>query len=335
MTVAQLGFDIGSGALKIAQCDGSGLKRAVVRALPENLVREGRVVSYEAMADFIKETMRENRVAGKSCAVILPAGVAFLRRLVMPAMTVDQLAVNLPFEFRDYLTAAKDRYFYDYAVNSLTTGEDGIPTEMDLTAAAVAKSTIAEYAEMFRRAGLTLKAAAPAECAYANVLRAYLARTPKQEGREFCILDLGHAATRVYIYTGCRFEATRIIEIGGAMVDSAIAEAMSVDEHVARGYKEVNHASAQELEGARSVYSAIAVEVMKAINFYGFNNRESNLEHVYCCGGGAQVEAMRKAVAGAVSLELHSSGDLLPHPEGGGHDAEFCVAAAGITMQQN
>lgn len=333
MSVAQLGFDIGSGALKIAQCDGGSAKRAVVRTLPDNLVREGHIVSLEAMADFIKETLREERLPGKSCAVVLPAGTAFLRRITMPAMTVDQLTVNLPFEFRDYLTASKDKYFYDYAVNSLNPGEDGLPREMDLTAAAVAKETIGTYTEMFRRAGLRLKAAAPAECAYANILRTNQARLPGEEQQEFCILDLGHGATRVYIYTGSCFEATRVIEIGGATVDAAVAEAMSVDEHVARGYKEANHASAQELESARGVYTAIAVEVMKAINFYGFNNRESNLRHLYLCGGGGCVPTMRAAVAAAVELEMHSIAELLPHTLSSAQDAEFCAAAAGITMQ--
>lgn len=333
MAIAQLGFDIGTGALKIAQCDGGGIRRAVSVPLPDHLVQEGRITSFDAMADLIKETVKKNRLSGKTCAVVLPDGLAYLRRVTMPAMTVEQLAVNLPFEFRDYLTAAKDRYFYDHALNEITNDEEGKPMAMDLTAAAVSKETIREYGEMFRRAGLKLKVAAPVECAYANLLRAYIGGDAGRDKREYCLLDLGHSVTRIHIFTGTCFEVTRTIEIGSAMVDAAVAEAMSVDAYLARSYKESNHQRVLEQDGVKGVYAAIAVEVMKAINFYGFNNRDSNIEEVYCGGGGSRAHAIRETVGTTLGLKIHSISDLLPGFAGEAEVLEVCAAAAGITMQ--
>ncbi len=34
----------------------------------------------------------------------------------MPAMNVQQLMFNLPFELKDYLKEEKQNYFFDYAV---------------------------------------------------------------------------------------------------------------------------------------------------------------------------------------------------------------------------
>lgn len=344
MAKPHLGLDIGTGSLKLALCDEKGVRRLAVEALPDNLVREGEIVSFEAMADFIKETLRKHRIAARRCAMILPTGMAFLRRLTMPVMDVDQLRINLPYEFRDYVTASKDQYFYDYAVNEIRQGEEeGAAGEMDLLAAAVSKQVVAEYREMCRRAGLKLRIAAPTECAYGNLIHAYTLEHPDQAGQEYCILDLGHAATRLHIYTGSRFEATRVVEIGGTTVDSAIAGAMSVDEHVARTYKEANHEKAQALEEPRSVYTNIAIEVMKAINFYGFNNRESDLQHIYYCGGSAKIGLLLDAIAETgelrrqtqtTGLTLHNIEELLPPIEGDEKpDAGLCAAAVGITMQ--
>lgn len=332
MAKTTIGIDIGAGALKMVQWDGAQIRRAVSAPLPDNLVKEGRIVSYEAMADFIKETARGNRVSGRDCAVVLPAGLAFLRRVSLPAMSVDQLAVNLPYEFRDYLTMGKDQYFYDYAVNELRKNEDGAPLELDLTAAAVPKAVIAEYRDMFRRAGLKLRTAVPAECAYANLLRFHAGTDPSGAAREYCILDLGHAATRVHIFAGPRFEATRVIDYGAGTVDLAIADALSVDEHVARTFKESNHDGAQELEGPRNIYTAIATEMRKAVNFYRFNNRESDLRDAYCCGGGARIAALTDAIGRAVDLDLHSAAGLMP-PAGVEEDLSPFAAAAGAAMQ--
>lgn len=332
MAKTKIGFDIGTGALKLVQWDGAQIRRAVSAPLPDNLVKEGRIVSYEAMADFIKEMARGNRVSGKDCAVVLPAGLAFLRRVSLPAMSVDQLAVNLPYEFRDYLTMGKDQYFYDYAVNELRRDEDGAPLELDLTAAAVPKAAIAEYRDMFRRAGFKLRTAVPAECAYANLLRFREGADSAGAAREYCILDLGHAATRIHIFTGSRFEATRVIDYGAGTVDLAIADTLSVDEHVARAYKEANHDGAQELEGPKNIYGTIATEMRKAVNFYHFNNRESDLQDAYCCGGGARIAALADAIGRAVDLTLHSAAALMP-PAAGEEDLSSFAAAAGASMQ--
>lgn len=263
MSKTMLGFDIGACELKIVQWDGSTVRRTIVADTPDNLIKNGVIVSYPAMADFIRETVAGQRLSGRDCAVILPASHAFVHRVAVPAMTEEQLLVNLPYEFRDFLTMGKDKYYYDYIVNSLDSDGEGESKTLNLTAAAVPKEVINDYRAMFRRAGFRLRTAIPVECAYANLLRA----KGDLEGREFSFLDLGHTAARLHIFTGARFEATRVIGIGLSHVDEAIADAMGVDEHLARTYKHADHQGVQALESAVSVYNAIALDVRKAINF--------------------------------------------------------------------
>lgn len=329
MSKTMLGFDIGACELKIAQYDGSTVRRALTAQVPDNLVKNGVIISYAAMADFIKETARKNRISGRDCAVIIPASHAFLRRVSVPAMTEDQLRVNLPYEFRDFLTMGKDKYFYDYVVNSLDRDEEGTPKQLDLTAAAVPKEVIEDYRDMFRRAGFRLRTAIPAECAYSNLLRTHA----RADIKEFSFLDLGHTAARLYIFTGSRFEATRVIDIGLSHVDDAIADATGVDEHVARTYKHTNYQGAQTLEPAMNVYNAIALDLRKAVNFYSFNNRESNLLDIWCCGGGVHIPALREAIGQSVELTLHDIEELLPSAAKSAEDLSACAAAIGAAIQ--
>ncbi len=325
-----IGFDIGACALKLAKWDGSAVRGTVIAPVPDNLVKNGVILSYAAMSDFIRETVRERRLSGRDCAIVLPASHVFLRRVTLPAMTVDQLRVNLPYEFRDFLTMDKDKYFYDYAVNALERDREGAPRQMDLTAAAVPKEVVAEYRDMFRRAGFRLRTAIPAECAYVNLLRA---RAGGMEGREFSFLDLGHTASRLHIFTGTRFEATRVIDIGLSDLDNAISDAMGVDQHIAQTYKISNHQNVQTIESALGVYNAIALDTRKAVNFYSFNNRDSGLRDLWCCGGGVHIPALLEAVSQSVELTIHDAAELLPPAARDVEGLSACAAAIGAAIQ--
>ena len=173
--------------------------------------------------------------------------------------------------------------------------EEGYPKEMELLACAILKSRVEEYRAMLHRAGFKLKVLTPAECAYAAVLA--FAEERDDTLRESCIVALGHSSSHLYIYHGREFDSHREIDIGSAALDALIAEDQSVDIHVARGYRQKNYNGVLEADYARDIYARLAVEVVKAVNFYNYNNRDRELTDVYFCGGdniGALVHAMEE-----------------------------------------
>ena len=86
-----LGIEIGNCRLKIAICSDYNLERLITADLPDNLVQEDEIVSWEAMAEFIKEVIKENKISVKNAAVVIPEKLVYTKHVVMPAMTVDQL----------------------------------------------------------------------------------------------------------------------------------------------------------------------------------------------------------------------------------------------------
>lgn len=330
MATSMLGFDIGSAQLKIAHWDGSAVKRMVAADMPDNLVKGETIISYDAMADFIKKTLKDAHITERRAAVILPSQEAFLRRVTVPSMTPEQLMINLPYEFRDFLSETKDKYYYDYLVCGTVKGEDGETDQMDILASSVSKQTIVRYREMFRRAGLHLVIALPREVAYINCIKS----NTQGENKEYAIVDLGHLSTRLDIFTGTKYETSRIIDMGLKDMDLAIAEAQGVDEHVARTYKVSNHKNCQESDAARRVYEVIAGDLRKAINFYGFSNRESLLKDIYICGGGANVDVLVKTIQETLAdMELHEITDILPELNDAETVPNAFVAAIGATLQ--
>ncbi len=320
------GFEIGSHALHIAVAAKGKVQKAVSEPLPEGAVREGRVTSYEALADFIKETCKKNKVRVGGAAVVLPGHLCICRRMTSPVMTHEQLMINLPYEFRDFITTEKDAYYYDYAVLAVNQDpETGEPRELDLMAAACLKSTVQTYRDMFRRAGIKLRTAVPIEIAYANLFSGV------KEEHAHCLIDLGHTAVRMYMYHGKKYENTHTVEYGMSALDEIIADRLHIDPFVAASYREANHDDCQSLPECREVYQNLANEVQRAVYFFRYNNPDVELEHIHLSGGGARIGALRQVLEGTLSIPIQDCSELIG--ETPAENLETALGAAGAALQ--
>ena len=258
-----VGIDIGGSSVKLAYFAGSTLKKAAMAPLPDNMVADGRILSMDAMADFLRQAARDNGIPLTNAAVVLPSTEVFTRELTMPAMTEQQLRYNLPYEFRDFLTDEKSKYYFDYSMRDILRDQDGYPTEMTLLACAMLKETAERYRAMMRRAGFRLQVLTPSECAYAGVLAAYYRRTGLPQ-RDMCIVNLGHTAAYLYIYRGAFFESRREIDLGLNRLEQLVAEHCGVDIHVAHSYVLQNYNDVLSSDYAQSFYARIAVDTHTA-----------------------------------------------------------------------
>ena len=127
------------------------------------------------------------------------------------------------------------------------------------------------------------------------------------------------------------YDVARVIEIGGIDIDRAIAHEFGVDEHVADQYKRSNFENSQTSEAVRGVYQSIAVEIGRALNFYGFNNPNTTIEAAYCCGGGSLLVPLVEAVADHADIRVSSITDVLPSSKVAAEETIRCPAAIGAT----
>ena len=295
-----LGIEIGNKTIKFAQMRNGSLRNFALVDLPDDVVINNELVAYEAMSEILKETVKTNRFSTKNCALVLTESDVYLRRMTLPAMSEKQLMVNLPYEFKDFLSDDKDKYIYDYSMISLLKDEEDNVKEMELLGAVVSREKIEKYQEMFKRAGLRLVRAVPRETA----LSALVQILNEKEDDDFAVLDLGYRASQVDIFKGGVYEITRTIESGGETIENTVADIMDVDPHTAAGYLQMNKNNVQEHERCVDIYSSIATEIMRAMNYYGFENPNSNLETLYYCGGGSLIPRFVEEIASSVSLEL-------------------------------
>ena len=121
-------------------------------------MKENHIVSYDAMGDFLRELLRRNRISIKKAHLCMPIHEIYIRNVTLPMMNVQQLKVNLPYEFHDYITEDMGKYIYDYAMLPDMEG-DG---QLHMLAVAASKELISSHQQMAKRAHIKLESIQPA-----------------------------------------------------------------------------------------------------------------------------------------------------------------------------
>lgn len=325
MASRMIGVEIGSHTLKMVVCSGGVVKKVAVAKIPEDLVIQGKVASVPAMVEFLKTTMKENGIRPGPCAMVLPSPLVIAHRVTMPVVSHSEVLLNLPFEFRDFVGKDGTSYSYDYSVIEV---KDNV---MELYAAAVRKDAVEEYYSIFKKAGMTLKIATPAEMAWLNLVR----RNPNLP-KKLCIVDIGHSTTRVSIYGGGNYIMGKTIDKGGALIDETIASMLQIDSHMARMQKEANMNKVQNEEYCQDAYQNLTIEVMKTLNFFGYSEaaEDGQLEHLYYCGGSSAIDPLRNTLLKGTDLVQHHIHRLVNMGDNDNDLALFCALAAGAALQQ-
>ena len=336
MAKTVLGIDVGYDSLKLALVKGRQVKKTAVVPMPNSLIRAGRVVSVETMGDLLRTAMKQNGLRCDRAALALPNETVFIRNVTMPIMTEDQLKYNLPFEFRDYITDELKGYVFDYAMIGVKQAEESSEAAeaelaggaMELMAVAAPKSLLDESREYLHKAGMKLVKAAPTVSCFINLIR----KSGAPDDTEYCILDLGYQAIRMYMFRGDRHIVTRVLEIGMSSLDRVLAEQYGVDEHLAHTYLLGNYEGCQNGENCRNAYGNITVELMRALNFYRFSNPDSHLDDIWVCGGGAMIQPLLNVLAETTDMKLHSAAELLPGMQAVEQDYAL-LQAIGIALE--
>ncbi len=306
-----VGFDIGNSFLKVAMMKKEGISVETI-AIPENLISDGVIKHARLMSNFLKDIRKEYKIKSGPCGLIVSDTVTVCRNVTLPVMTEKQLAINLPFEFSDYISDEPEKYVYDYAVQEIVTDEEDNAKEMKLVGAVISKEAALGYIEIFKNAGFKLQTLVPQEMALTNVMRKAIEEERAEADKEYCIINIGHNATRVYIFKGEQLQVIRNVPMGGVDIDKAIAVNENVDLYMASTYKTTNYNHVLDKEYCREVFTKLTLEVMKVINFYYFNNRESTMDSVYFVGGTSAISELCRNIAETTNLQQKSITELLP-----------------------
>ena len=322
----KLGFDIGNNSVKIAELNGEHSAVHEIR-MPENMMDDGEIAMPNSFSAFLRQEMRARKIKGRDCALVLPARQVICRLVTLPKMNEEQLALNLPYEFNEFVQNDPERFFFDYAMCEKAPEDD--PEQMVMMAAAASKDRITQYIRIFSGAGLKLKTLLPPEMALMR-----LTERRRAEGEsEYCFVNLGQDTVNITIIKNDRVRAMRRIETGCSAIDAAIADMMNIDPFLAGTYKFNNFQGVLDTQEADEVYQRIAIEILRVVNFYRFNfHQDSELQGLYLLGGGAAIGQLTNTIREMLEMPVLPLSGLI---QAQGLDAEAAAKGAlaiGVAM---
>lgn len=338
-----LGIEIGHYRVKIAYAEKGELKEFIserIQGMDTSNMRQ--------YADLIKDLLREYAIRCKNVVFVISQEDAYVRRFEMPLMTEEQLRLNLPYEFHDYIGDEMDKYVFDYGM--IEQKEE----TMELIGAACTKELSLQFQKLAKMARLKLVGLVPTVLGLERILEyaemneaeeeeaaavqmnvdesknetAKEESAPEKGGgiseneapehtkrKDYAILDLGTRAMRIHFFRHGIYDITRTMEPGCEEI-----------EHIRSGSKEkMRELGIEEEEENRDEtdkekldtileeqYRTRAVQVMRVLNFYSFNNADNTIDRLYYCGGGARYEGLVEMLKETLDLPVQSIAELMP-----------------------
>ena len=327
---AYVGIDIGGNSCKMAERSGSGL-RLLAEHMPENMISLGQVTSPQTMTTFLQGLRKEQGVRARQAVLVLSSSQTFFRHVTLPKMSAEEVTLNLPYEFRDFVSGDTGEYIYDYAVDPIDNARD--PESLSLFAAAVSRSFVTTYEDILNKAGFKLKSVIPAPMAFTRLLNERVKADPSLADTNLVLVDIGYSQVVMTLFKGPHYEASKVIDFGCNEIDAAIANLKGIDAYTASSYKYSNFEDVLDSDACQAVYDRLAIEVSKVVNFYNFSSQDKDVEQMYFLGGGAQIPQLTNTISQAIDVTSLGAAALLPKEAAGAENAPICTLAIGGLLE--
>lgn len=295
-----LGIEIGHYRIKIAYMEKGELKEYI-----SERIEEGTEPDPDLCADMIRDMLEKKMIRCKKAVFVLRQEDSYVKRFRLPLMTTDQLKLNLPYEFQDYIGENLEMFQYDYAMIGRT------ESEMEFLAAACRKEWCQKFERIAKLAKLKLVGIVP----FAVGLQRILERAMNGEAKDYAVLDLRNRAVMVHFFSHGVYEITRTMEPGCKEIeriqnrDPGMIRQLGLDPDETSWDESDKKKLKDELEER---YRNMSVQIMRVLNFYSFNNTNNTIDTLYYCGGGARFDDLIDAVRENLDLPVKSLGELAP-----------------------
>ena len=296
-----LGFDLGGNQIKIVEIKKNKVVKFIKEDMPEGIISEGEIVGWETLYEFLYGVLDQYKIKTKTARLVLPDKQVNLIRITTPIMSEKELAVNIPYEFKDYITDDFDAYVFDYALKGIAQDENGTDTGFDILACAIPSMLMEKYYELFDNLKLNLEMATP-QCLCVEVLMKRV--DPSLADETFAVIDLGYSATRINIFTNGIYDTARTIDTGCRNIVERIEALKECNEAEAIHHMNENTDGIMDSPEIMDICSEISVNIMRAVNYYSYEKQSDELQNMYVCGGGASIPQLVKELTENISLNV-------------------------------
>lgn len=301
-----LGLDIGSHSIKLIEIGQSGNNKTLLAAgsipTPPKALQSSLEGDHQAVAQAIRQLMKETGAKANSVAIALPESQVFTRVIEMPALSSHELASAITWEAEQYIPLPLDQVNLDYSLlrDAKQTGTD----KMDVLLVACPKNLLEKYLSIIEMAELIPVAAETEIIATARAL----VRSVANIKNGVLLVSLGAQTTDLAILRGGVLAFTRSISAGGEALSRALVSGLDFNTNQAEEFKRTYGLEQDKLQGkivaaVKPIMDTIVGEMKRALAFYGEKHKDERVETVILSGGTAKLPGMVIYIAQSLGLE--------------------------------
>jgi type IV pilus assembly protein PilM len=295
-----VGFDIGSGYLKVVQLkdtkSGYELELFDMLPLPPELIVDGSIIDSLRLVESIKELSKKAKIKTKEVVISIAGhSSVIIKRVSLPDMTEDELSESIKFEAEQYIPFDIEDVNLDFQI--LGPKED--PGQMDVILVAVKKDIINEYLSVFKEAGFTCQMIDVNSFALENI---YEINYEIEPDKNIALVNIGTSTINMNILKGGISVFTRDSAVGSNLHTEVLQREFNstydVAERLKRG-EAVENISPQDAYSIMELASEeIIAEVNRSLEYF-----HEEINEIVLSGGCALINGFPKLLAEKIGVE--------------------------------
>lgn len=289
-----MAVDLGSRVTKAVHLQRRGDKFALLGfALLDAPISDKGTLPVDLLGEHLKAAVQTLNARTKSVALAVGSADCLVRHVEMPQMPIDAVRMVLKNNSRNYLQQDLSNYVYDCHViyQAVPVGlpnpakQGPVGNVQRLLVAGTRRQFLDELTATTKDAGLNLGHVIPSLVCPANAFELSLPEVFRDE--IVAVIEIGFRNSSVFILQQGELVLTRVVNIGGDRLTTAIAEELKISYAEAEGIK---IGMPDEVRSTVEVFMAPLARELRASIDYFEHQQDKPVSRVYLSGGSTRSE---------------------------------------------
>ncbi|BBE52006.1 Cell division protein FtsA [Ferriphaselus amnicola] len=295
-----IGVDIGSSAIKLVELSKSGnnyqLEHYAIEPLPKDAITDGAINNLEVVAACLERAWNRLGSNTRNVCMALPASAVITRRILLAAgLDEEVLELQIEAEASQYIPFAMEEVNLDFQVLGPAPGN---AEEIVVFLAASRKANVEDRVAAAQSAGL--KAVIIDVESYAEQvafgLISPLSLVDAEESL-VALVDVGSNSTNINVLKGGESIYSRDQQVGGDQLNRQIQGLFGLSPEEAEIAKRKGGLPDNYVTDVLDPFREnVAMEVMRALQFFYSSSPYSDISKLIVAGGGAGIEGLVAAI---------------------------------------
>ena len=294
-----IGVDLGSGYIKLAQFKQTGKGLSLINfgilPMPEDAMKEGRVVNSKEIGDVIKELLRFHSFVGNRIVAAVPGQLAVVKEILMEELPEDEIGEAVKWEMEKFLPFPIDQATFDYKVLNSVSSEDGVPDKLNLLVVAAPLDAVESIADALKAAELEPVAVEVEPFSKLRVLQ-FMNDFDFNSDMLLAIVNIGYSYTSISMVDKGMVNFFRTLPVGGKKFTDAISQSMGKSfkeaEEIKRNQLDLTDRENLAAQAILPLLDSLLLEISRSIDYYfkRFNEGKTMDTVILIEGGSANLK---------------------------------------------